>query len=231
MNPLPENQVTPPVQNQVTPDLVSPQGKQALQSTLANTIVKKKFLDFLMNGIADKVGAEFASRVKNPETVIQKVATKRTEGRDYNLDDVNDTYGGRFVIKNPDDKDEIEGMLKKAQDLGVFKIGKQQEVTQATYHAFHTDITTPDGVRGEIQIMTPQEELEGVANHGLRSVFGENPPPQVAKLRDMQADLAGKISDNDAQTKSDQITQVAKSVGDKPVDPRIIANILQGGQQ
>jgi ppGpp synthetase/RelA/SpoT-type nucleotidyltranferase len=224
---VPENSVTPPVQAQVTPDLVSPQGKQDLHNTLATTIFKKKFLDFILKGIADKVGAEFSSRVKNPETVIQKVATKRMAGRDYNLDDVNDAYGGRFIIKKSKDIGEIKEMLKKASELGVFKIDKQEERTQATYHAHHLDIITPDGIKGEIQIMTPQEELEAVANHSLRSVFGEKPPKGVEKLRDMQAALASKIDVNTAHQKAQQIQDIGKQNGDKPLPPNITAQVLK----
>lgn len=223
----PEAQITPPVQAQITPDLVSQQGKQVLHSTLANTIVQKKFLDYIFKGIADKMGVEFNSRIKNPETVIQKVATKRMEGRDYNLDDVNDSYGGRFVIKKPSQVGQIQGMLHKAEELGVFKIDKQEERTQATYHAYHMDIITPDKVRGEIQIMSPAEELESVANHSLRAVFGQKPAPEVAKLRDIQANLAKKIPGEAAHQKAQQIQDIGKQMGDKPIDPRITAAVLK----
>jgi ppGpp synthetase/RelA/SpoT-type nucleotidyltranferase len=223
---VPEAQVGPQIQQSVTPDLVNQQGQQALAGKLAQTNEKKQFLDYILKGIAEKTGAEFSSRVKNPETVVQKVASKRMEGRKYGLDDVNDVYGGRFVIKNSSEVAPIKKMLDKAQELGVFKIGKQEERTQATYHAHHLDITTSDGVRGEIQIMTPQEELEAVSNHGLRAVHGEKPPPDVASLRDKQAELASKIPNAKAHEKAQQIQAVAKSMGDKPLDVRIPAAIL-----
>jgi ppGpp synthetase/RelA/SpoT-type nucleotidyltranferase len=224
---VPEAQVGPQVQAQVTPDLVAPQGQQQLAGKLAQTNEKKQFLDYILKGIAEKAGVEFSSRVKNPETVVQKVAAKRMEGRKYGLDDVNDVYGGRFIIKNPDQVGEIKKMLEKASELGVFKIGKQEERNQATYHAHHLDITTSDGVRGEIQIMTGKEELEAVANHGLRAVHGENPPPDVKELRNKQAELASKISYKEAHEKAQQIQAVAKQMGDKPLDPRIPASILK----
>jgi ppGpp synthetase/RelA/SpoT-type nucleotidyltranferase len=227
MNNVGEAAVTPPVQQQATPDLVAPQGQQAIAGKIAQTTKKKELLDYILKGIADKVGAEFSSRVKNPETVVQKVATKRMEGRDYNLDDVNDVYGGRFIIKNPDQVAPIKKMLEKASELGIFKIGKQEERTQATYHAFHTDIVTPDGVKGEIQIMTGKEELEAVANHSLRAVHGENPPPEVKELRDKQAELASKIPHGEAHAKAQQIQQVAKLIGDKPVNPVVTAGVLK----
>ena len=224
---VPEAQVGPQIQQSVTPDLVNQQGQQALAGKLAQTNEKKQFLDYILKGIADKSGAEFSSRVKNPETVVQKVASKRTEGRKYGLDDVNDVYGGRFVIKNSSEVASIKKMIEKAEELGVFKIGKQEERSQATYHAHHMDITTSDGVRGEIQIMTGKEELEAVSNHALRAVHGEKPPPEVASLRDKQAELAAKIPNKKAHEKAQQIQDVAKQIGDKPVDPRITASILK----
>ena len=223
---VPENSVTPQVQSQVTPDLVSEQGKQQLAAKLSKTIEKKDFLDYILKGIAEKAGAEFSSRVKNPETVIQKIATKRIAGRDYNLEDVNDGYGARFIIKSSSDMASIKKMLAKAEELGVFKIGKQEQVTQATYSGFHSDITTPDGVKGEIQIQTPQQELEGVANHSLRAVFGEKPPEEVKALRDTQAELAKKISGNKAHEAAQTIQAIGKQNNDKPLDPRISAAIL-----
>lgn len=225
-NELPEAQVNPQIQQQVTPDVVSPQGKQNLFNNLANTIQKKKFLDFIIKGIGDKAGAAFTSRVKDPQTVVQKIATKRAAGRDYNLDDVNDTYGARLVTPDSSAQKNIKGMMKKASDLGVFKINKSEDVTKDTYHAHHIDIQTPDGVKGEVQIMDPQQELEATANHSLRSMFGEKPPEQVAKLRDMQANIASKTEDGDAHNKAQQIQEVAKKVGNI-VDPRIVASILQ----
>jgi ppGpp synthetase/RelA/SpoT-type nucleotidyltranferase len=223
---VPEAQITPPAQQSVTPDLVNQQGQQALAGKLAQTNEKKQFLDYILKGIAEKAGAEFSSRVKNPETVVQKVAAKRMDGRKYGLDDVNDVYGGRFVIKNSSEVAPIKKMIEKAEELGVFKIGKSEERTQATYHAHHMDIITNDGVKGEIQIMTPQEELEAVANHGIRAVHGENPPPNVKELRNKQAELASKIPHKEAHEKAQQIQAVAKSMGDKPLDVRIPAAIL-----
>lgn len=225
---IPEAQVGPQVQQSITPDLMAPQGQQALASKLAQTNEKKQFLDYILKGIAEKAGVEFSSRVKNPETVVQKVASKRMEGRKYGLNDVNDVYGGRFVIKNSSEVAPIKKMLEKASELGVFKIGKQEERTQATYHAHHLDITTSDGIRGEIQIMTPQEELEAVSNHSLRAVHGEKPPKDVAELRDKQAELAGKIPNKQAHEKAQQIQNVAKQIGDKPVSPVVTASILRG---
>lgn len=228
---IPESQVTPPIQTQVTPDLVSPEGKQALHGTLAKTIEKKKFLDYLFKGIAEKAGAEFTSRVKNPETVIQKIATKRMAGRKYNLDDVNDAYGGRFVIKDKADGSEIKKMLNKAESLGVFKIGKQEQRTQATYHAYHMDITTPDKIRGEIQIMTHPQVAEAVVNHDLRSLHGEKPAPHIEKLRDIQAKIAQSLPNHKVDKLVEDIVNVHKQVGDKPLPATVNASILARAKQ
>ncbi len=206
--------------------MVSEQGKQQLASKLTKTIEKKDFLDFILKGIAEKVGAEFSSRIKNPQTVIQKIATKRLAGRKYGLDDINDAYGGRFIIKHSSDVSKVKEMLKKAAELGVFKIGKAEDRRDETYHAYHLDITTKDGVRGEIQIMSAKEELEAVANHSLRAVHGENPPPEVKNLRNKQAELAKTISNSKAHAAAQAIQQISKQNNDKPIDPRITASIL-----
>lgn len=230
-NPPPEAQITPPVQQTVTPDLVSEQGKQQLHGTLASTIEKKKFLDFIMKGIADNAKAEFTSRVKNPETVIQKIATKRMAGRKYNLDDVNDNYGGRFVIKDKADGEKIKKMLDKAEELGLFKIGKKEERTQATYKAYHMDIETPDKIKGEIQIMTHPQVAEAVVNHDLRSLHGEKPSPEVAKLRNMQAKIAGSLSNKKVDQLVENIVNVHKQVGDKPLPAAVNAGMLAAMKQ
>ena len=45
------------------------------------------------------------------------------------------------------------------------------------------DFTTPDGVKGELQIMTHQEKATSLINHSLRSQFGENPPEPIEKVQ------------------------------------------------
>lgn len=199
---------------------------QALQQKMASTVAEKGKLDFILKGIADKVGADFESRTKQPETILRKVAQKRMEGRNYNLDNINDAYGGRFIIKNDRQENQIKSMLSKAADLGIFKINKQQNVKSDTYSAFHTDIETPTGVKGEIQIHTPQSALESIANHSIRSVFGEKPPDQVDDLKKKQAKIADKTPNSTAINKAATIQSLAKQNNGKPLDPRIIAGIL-----
>lgn len=227
-NSIGEESVTPQAKGKILQDITP----QALQSKMAGVMVEKNKLDYILKGIADKVGADFESRTKNPDTALAKIAQKRSEGRgNYSLGSLNDLYGARFIIKKPGDAAKIKSLLDKAESLGLFKIIKQQSVKTGTYHANHTDFQTPQGVKGEIQTKTPQEHLESVANHSIRSVFGEKPPPQVALLRDKQAAIASKTGDSEAMKKASAIQSIAQQNGGKSVDPRLIATILKGGGQ
>lgn len=221
---LPEKKVTPQLASQLASDVVSPQGQQQVQGKLASAIMKKKLLDSLMTMIAQKVHGEFTSRIKDPNTIVQKVVQKRGEGRKYNVDDVNDVYGGRIVVKDKSLLPQVKDLLMKVQKAGLFSINKQENVKEQTYNGYHIDIQTPDGMKGEIQVQTPQEELESVANHGIRSEFGEKPPQEVSNLRNTQAKLAKNISDSKAHQKSQQIQQTEQN---GTIDPRVIASILQ----
>src|SRR5579859_5439888 len=150
-----ESAITPQVAAQTAPDVVNPQGLQQLHQQMSATIAQKGMLDFIFKGIAQKTGAQFSSRIKNAQSVVQKIAQKRMQGRDYNLDDVNDAYGARFITADKDVQDEIKKLVSKAESLGVIQITKKQDVTTGTYHAYHIDFQTKDGANGEIQIMKP----------------------------------------------------------------------------
>lgn len=221
-----EESVNPQAKQQVLQD-VTP---QALQSKMAQVMTEKEKLDYILKGIADKVGVNYESRQKNPDTVISKIAQKREQGRNnYSLDDVNDLFGARFIIKDAKDKAAIHSLLDKAASLGLFKITKQENVETGTYEANHTDFETPQGLKGEIQIHTPQTLLESTANHSLRAVFGEKPPEPVKALRDIQAQIASKTPNNEALAKASTIQQIASQTNGKSIDPRLIASILKGG--
>lgn len=216
-----EEAIPPQVQAQATADITP----QAMQQKMAGVIGEKEKLDFILRGIAQRVGADFNSRIKNPDTIVKKVAQKRLAGRNYSLDDINDGYGARFIIKTDGEKGKIISFMKKAEELGLFSINKSEPVKTGTYSAYHIDFQTPNGVKGEAQIMTPQQSLESVANHSLRSVHGENPQGQVKALRDKQAEIAKKTPHQEAINKASEIQQAAKQLGNT-LDPRLIAGIL-----
>lgn len=219
-----ESQITPQVIQQVTPDVVSPQGKQQLMKSLGGAMINKPMLDDILGQLAKKIGATFSSRIKNPQTTVQKIAQKRIEGRKYGTEDINDPYGARIVVDNKSDISKAKQGIRELADKGALQILKSESVKNDTYSAYHIDIKTPDGVSGEIQIMTPSQELESVANHGLRAIYGEKQKGDVNKLREKQADIASKISPDKARQASATIQDLSKG---RNIDPRIIASVLQ----
>lgn len=218
-----EEAINPQMQQQMAGD-ISP---QMVQQKLASTISEKEKLDYILKGIAQNTKSEFNSRIKNPDTIVKKIAQKRMEGRDYGIDNINDAYGGRFIVEDTKDIPKIKSLIEKASEIGLFNINKAQVVKNGNYHAFHFDIETPAGAKGELQIMTPQEELESVSNHPLRSVYGEKAPPEVETLKDMQSKMAAKMPNAKAHEKAMQIQQASKANNDKPIDPSLIAQILK----
>lgn len=225
-----EAQITPPVQGQVASDVVSPQGKQELFNRMAKATVDKKGLDMIFGAIAQKYGGDFTSRVKSPQTVVQKIAQKRIQGRDYNTSDVNDLYGARLITEKKNFPKIIKDIEKVSSVLG-FDINKNEDASHTGYEAHHIDLQSPDGNKFEVQLMTPQANLEASANHGLRSVHGENPPPQVAQLIDAQAKITKQIPDDKALALSTALQEMGKQNGNKPLDPRIAASLLASQQQ
>lgn len=221
-----ESQITPQIQQQAAPDIVNPQGQQQLVGKLASTMVKKQFLDYIFNAIADKFGGEFNSRIKHPETIVQKVVKKRADDKNYGLDDINDMYGGRIVVNKPSDISKVKNLVENGEKLGIFKIGKNEMVKNGAHQAYHFDITTPDGINGEIQIMTPHNELKSVAEHPLYATMGDKLPPMAKALVNTQDNVINKMGKNEAHQKAMQIQEVGKQINGKPIDPRIIAQIL-----
>lgn len=228
MNNVGESQIGPQVQQQITPDIVnSPQGLQQLHSKMSQAIMQKKTLDRQLELVAKVTGTDFQSRIKNATTVVQKIAQKRLQGRDYGLEDLNDAYGGRFIIDKKGSFGKVLDLVRKLADQDSFKILKDENVKTGTYTAHHVDFQTPEGLKGEIQLMTPQGALESVANHGLRAVAGEKPEEPVKTLRDKQAQMASRIGDNEAKKKVETIQSLMKAGKDSPLDPRIVANVMQ----
>lgn len=226
MKDIPEESVTSQVAQQVAPD-VTPQALQAKQVG-ANKI--KNVLDQALGMAAKKLGGTFSSRVKDADTMQKKIVTKRLAGRDYNLEDLNDAWGGRLVVDKSDigkAKSEIKDMEKS----GLFKIKKQEDVSTGTYHAFHTDIITPDGNKGEIQIMQPQERAESLLNHSIRAMAGEKPNPALKAVVEAQASIAKKLPNDKASQMSDVLEQLMKQNQNNPLPPTITAQVAQQAQQ
>ncbi len=229
MNPqsIGEATITPQAQQQVAPDVLSPQGKSQLLQHLGSATKEKPILDTILRNLAAKIGADFSSRVKNPQTTVQKIAQKRLQGRDYGIQNINDAYGGRIIVNKSPDVQKAKSGLENLAKAGAIEILKQQRVNNDTYSAYHVDIQTPGGTRAEIQVMTQKQELESLANHPLRSVHGENPPDSIKTLKDRQAQLAGNISNSKAKQVSLQIKQMAEANGGQPLDPRMVASAMR----
>lgn len=223
-----ESQITPQQLQQVTPDIVSPQGKQQLFQHLASATVQKDKLDFIFKGIAEKLGADFSSRVKNPKTVVQKIAQKRLQGRDYNVNNINDAYGARIVVKNEKEIPHIKKYIEKASDLGIIDIKKSEMVNTDYHKAWHIDFTTDQGTHGELQILTPQEEANSMVNHDLRSVYGEKMPPIAQKLADMQKKKVLSMNNQKASVLSKALAQIHQTTNGsgQPLPPQVNSQAL-----
>lgn len=226
MKNIPEEAVTPQLAQQVAPD-VTPQALQAKQIG-ANKI--KSVLDQALGMAAKKLGGTFSSRIKDPDTMQKKVVQKRLQGRNYNLNDLNDAWGGRLVV-DKSDIGKAKTELKEMAKAGLFTIGKQEDVHTGTYHAFHTDIITPDGTKGEIQIMQPQERAESLLNHSIRAVAGEKPDPALKTVTEAQAAIAKQLPNDKATHVGDIIEQLMKQNNNNPLPPTITAQVAQQANQ
>lgn len=231
-NPPGEEQITPQTAQQVAPDIVSDQGQQQL---LAKTIAAhriKNMLDTAFDLAAKHIpGATFNSRIKNMDVAQKKIVQKRMQGRDYDIDSLNDIYGGRFTVEHESDFKKVKKELSDMENIGLFKIGKQETVKTGNYEAFHTDIIAPDGTRGEIQIHLPQSEASSVATHDLRALYGEKPPPLIKKLVDTQANITENLPSNKARAVTQALQSLHKQNNDKPLPLPLTASIVNQASQ
>ncbi len=230
MKDVAEQQITPQVAQQVAPDVISTQGQQQLQAKQIGANKIKGILDQALKMAADKLGGTFSSRVKDLDTMQKKIVQKRLQGRDYGINEINDAWGGRIVV-DKSDIGKAKSEVKDMEKAGLFKIHKQEEVTTGSYHAFHMDITTPDGQRGEIQLMSPQERAESLANHSIRAIAGEKPNPELKAVADAQAQIAKKLPNNKASQMGDIIEKMMKQNNNKPLSPTITAQAAMQAQQ
>jgi hypothetical protein len=83
---------------------------------------------------------------------------------------------------------------------------------------------------GELQLMTPQENLESVANHSLRALNGEKPEGDDKKLRQQQANIAKKTPNNKAQNIANALQSMQQQQGTQPLNPAVDAQTLQSMQ-
>lgn len=212
---------------QTVPEAQQPQGQAALLAKLIGGNKIKNMLDEAFKLAAKHVGATYNSRVKNADSAIKKVAQKRLQKRDYDIDDINDAYGGRFVVDKSSQIPQIKKQMDAMEDIGLFKIKKEEKVKHSTYDAYHYDIESVDGHRGEVQIHTAHSELEAVANHDLRALYGEKPADKsVEVLKQKQQKLAESMPADKARSVTDALQQLHKNSNNQPLHPQVTAAVL-----
>lgn len=227
-----EQQVTPQLAAKIAPDVVNSQGQQKLQEKLIGANKIKSILDQAFQLAAKTVNGTFSSRIKSPDTAIKKLITKRVEGRkDYDIDNINDLAGFRITINKQSDDKKILKEVKNMEAAGLFRIDKSELVRTGTYESKHVDFTTPDGNKGELQIMTHQQKATSLINHSLRSQYGENPPEPIKKVQEAQAKLTDNTSNNKAESISKTMEQLMKQNNDKPLSAHITAAVAMQAQK
>ena len=214
----------------VAPDVASSQGKGKLFEKAVNAHQAKTQLDAILGAVADHIGATVNSRVKDQDTAAKKIAQKRMQGRDYDIEDVNDMLGARLTMPSEKNFPKAKSAMEKLAGAGVFKINKQQQVEDGTYKAYHFDVTLFNGTKAEIQLHTTKSEAEAVTNHSLRATAGENPGGVEEKLRNKQASIIKSMPNAQANAVSQTVQQLMKQNKNQPIDPRITAQILQQAQ-
>ncbi len=221
-----EQDVTPELLKKVAPDVTSEKGQQKLMANAVMASKVKGMLDKALGLAADKLGGKSSSRIKSIETTMKKIGTKRLEHRDYHIDDINDTIGGRISVKKESDIPLAEKEIDQMEKVGLFRIKKKQDVNVGTYNARHIDVEFPNSTHGEIQLMTHQQEATSLVNHDLRAVHGENPPPLVKSLQEKQAKITDKMSNDTAKTFSHALAALHQATDGQPVSPKITAQML-----
>lgn len=225
-----EAQIQPQHIAQIAPDVVSDNGKQQMFVKMSKAVVEKPGLDAIFKAIASKYGGDFISRIKSPQTVAQKVATKRLQGRDYKLEDINDSYGSRLTLQKKDFPKAIKDIEKVASALGM-DIQKNEDASHSTYSAHHLDIQSPSGNKFEVQLMTPQGNVESLANHTVRAQHGEEPDNEaVVQFRDKQAQIAKKLPDDKAKAVTSALQSLSQQQNGQ-ISPIQSAQTLSMAQQ
>lgn len=221
-----ESAIPPQVQQQVAPDVTNQQGQSQLfqKAVMANSI--KPVFDILIKKIADKLGADNSSRVKQIETMGAKIAQKRLAGRQYGIENLNDILGSRIIIASKSDLPEAKTAIQQLAKTGFIDINKSEDASHQTYGAWHVDGKVANGTPFEIQIMTKKQEGESLINHGLRAVHGEDVKGAVEQLKNKQADIINKLPDKKVSAISEAMKNIMKQTNNQPVDPRITSQLL-----
>ncbi len=210
-----EQDVTPQLLKKIAPDVVSSQGQEKLMAKTMQAAKMKDMLETALKLAAKEIGGEITSRIKTIDTMKRKIAQKRLSGRDYDISDINDAYGARWIIdksKIGKAKEEIRNMAK----AGLFKIKKEQDVKDNEYHGYHFDIETLDSSKGELQVHHPQSALEATSNHTLRYDYGDMPKGHiVSKLKHEQRERAYDTPNDEALAKTHLIQSLEKQQGGK----------------
>lgn len=228
-----EASISPQQVQQVAPDTQDLQGQQEMLQKLVGAHKVKILLDGAFSLAAEKTGADFSSRVKDPDTITKKIAQKRMEGRDdYDMGDIRDSYGGRFTVQNKSDIPKIKEQIEAMEKAGLFKIEKEEKRKSNVYDAIHFDIRTYNGEWAELQIMTSQNAFSAIANHDLRAQFNENSNNEaVDALVQKQDDIARSMPSQKALAVSKAIQGLHQQNGNKPLHPSITASILAQAKQ
>lgn len=225
-----EQTVTPKDIQQYADDLRQPHGQNAVATLLSNATHEKPQLDNVFTQLAQDNGGEFSSRVKNLDTFIKKIVTKRRAGRQYTPFDVNDTYGARITVPDQATKTNIITQLQglEKQTNSPFKILDAANVAKETYHATHIDLSTPAGTRIELQLDTPQEKAEALVNHPIRAQFGENPPPKINMVKKQNFNIISKLSPSQQRDLAQRVETMHKAA---PETASTLPLDLSKGQQ
>lgn len=226
MGDIGEAQITPQVLEQITPDLLQGEGLTSLMQTLKNAKQASSPLSKSLQQIANDLKGKMEHRVKQGTVVLQKIAQKRLEDRNYGIKNINDAWGGRIIINKPSDEKRAIDLVHKAAEAGDFTIKKEQPIDKDTYHAYHFDIQykLPTGktVNGEIQIHTPQSVAQAAVTHDAHYVYGENPPDNVQDTLNQQTDTVQNLPNAKAQQLADQLVGARKQNNDQPLPPIVI---------
>lgn len=177
------------------PDLIDKRHQMA--SDLQIVHQAKPQIDQIMQQIADQTGTSMSSRVKDPKAIIRKTVQKRMEQRDYELSDINDLFGARFVYPQGASPEPVIKAIKQAAKQGAFVIIKEEERNKAEYNAWHADIAFPlsdtQSIRGEVQVMDSASAAQAALGHDDHAQYGEDIPDDKTKKLNKQMDKVNQL--------------------------------------
>lgn len=230
---LGEAQITPQMLQKTIPNVVSPTGHQKLGKQLLLAHSVKDEMDKVLKEVANKTGAIFSSRIKKGDVAIKKTAQKRLMGRkSYNLDEVNDWYGGRLTVPHSKDIDRVKNAVIKAALAGGFKIDKSQRIEDkdSDYSAWHFDFIKDtaygEPVKGEIQVMTMRNMARASGSHDQHAMFNEKLPPIQKKLVKTQNKVIDQLPPIKAQQLGDKLVDLHKKNNDNILPPGVVPQTI-----